>query len=44
MVIKRVLGRLATIAMLVIGLAGCAQNDMYGTIDTGVGYRHTSAP
>ena len=36
----RILGRGVALAILVAGLAGCAQYDVYGTVDSGIGVNH----
>lgn len=38
----RILGRGIALAILVAGLAGCSQYDVYGTVDSGIGYHHYS--
>ena len=36
----RILGRGIVLAILLAGLAGCSQYDVYGTVDGGIGVHH----
>jgi hypothetical protein len=40
--IRRILARALAAALLLAGLAGCSQYEMYGTVDTGVAAGHVT--